>query len=65
LTDLWEGQEATVLQLPAQPVTAAEIKAQEFTEATRRSRNATIPRASGDARGWSERSSNCPSSRAH
>ena len=29
LTDLWEGQEATVLQLPAQPVTAAEIKAQE------------------------------------
>jgi hypothetical protein len=27
LTDLWEGQEATVLQLPAQP--AAEIKAQE------------------------------------
>jgi hypothetical protein len=29
LTDLVEGQEATVLQLPAQPVTAAEIKAQE------------------------------------
>ena len=29
LTDLLEGQEATVLQLPAQPVTAAEIKAQE------------------------------------
>jgi hypothetical protein len=29
LTDLWEGQEATVLQLPAQPVTAAETKAQE------------------------------------
>jgi hypothetical protein len=29
LTNLWEGQEATVLQLPAQPVTAAEIKAQE------------------------------------
>ena len=29
LTDLFEGQEATVLQLPAQPVTAAEIKAQE------------------------------------
>jgi hypothetical protein len=28
LTDLFEGQEATVLQLPAQPVTAAEIKAQ-------------------------------------
>jgi hypothetical protein len=24
-----EGQEATVLQLPAQPVTATEIKAQE------------------------------------
>jgi hypothetical protein len=29
LTALLEGQEATVLQLPAQPVTAAEIKAQE------------------------------------
>jgi hypothetical protein len=29
LTDLFEGQEATVLQLPAQPGTAAEIKAQE------------------------------------
>jgi hypothetical protein len=29
LTDLWEGQEATVLQLPAQPVTAAEAEAQE------------------------------------
>jgi hypothetical protein len=29
LTDLFEGQEATVLQLPAQPVTAPEIKAQE------------------------------------
>jgi hypothetical protein len=29
LTDLLEGQGATVLQLPAQPVTAAEIKAQE------------------------------------
>jgi hypothetical protein len=29
LTSLFEGQEATVLQLPAQPVTAAEIKAQE------------------------------------
>jgi hypothetical protein len=29
LTDLLEGQEATVLQLPAQPVTTAEIKAQE------------------------------------
>jgi len=29
LTDLWEGQEATVLQLPAQPATAAEMKAQE------------------------------------
>jgi hypothetical protein len=27
LTDLWEGQEATVLQLPAQPVTAAETRA--------------------------------------
>ena len=26
LTDLFEGQEATVLQLPAQPVTPAEIK---------------------------------------
>jgi hypothetical protein len=25
LTDLWESQEATVLQLPAQPVTATEI----------------------------------------
>jgi hypothetical protein len=25
LTDLFEGQEATVLQLPAQPVTATEI----------------------------------------
>jgi hypothetical protein len=29
LTDLFEGQEATVLQLPAQPVTAAEAKTQE------------------------------------
>ena len=29
LTELLEGQEATVLQLPAQPVTAAETKAQE------------------------------------
>ena len=29
LTDLSEGQEATVLQLPAQPATAAEAKAQE------------------------------------
>jgi hypothetical protein len=29
LTDLLEGQEATVLQLPARPVTAAEAKAQE------------------------------------
>ena len=29
LTHLLEGQEATVLQLPAQPVTSAEVKAQE------------------------------------
>jgi hypothetical protein len=29
LNDMLEGQEATVLQLPAQPFTAAEIKAQE------------------------------------
>jgi hypothetical protein len=29
LTQLLEGQEATVLQLPAQPVTADEVKAQE------------------------------------
>jgi len=29
LTDMVEGQEATVLQLPAQPTTAAEVKAQE------------------------------------
>lgn len=29
LTDLLEAQEATVLQLPAQPATAAEAKAQE------------------------------------
>ncbi len=29
LTDLLEAQEATVLQLPAQPATAAEVKAQE------------------------------------
>jgi hypothetical protein len=29
LNDVFEGQEATVLQLPAQPATAAEIKAQE------------------------------------
>jgi hypothetical protein len=28
LTDLFEGQEATILQLPAQPTTAAEAKAQ-------------------------------------
>jgi hypothetical protein len=32
LTNLFEGQEATVLQLPAQPVTAAEIKAEERVE---------------------------------
>src|ERR1700726_2625905 len=30
LTDVFEGQEATVLQLPAQPATAAEAKAQEL-----------------------------------
>ena len=29
LTDVFEGQEATVLQLPAQPATVAEAKAQE------------------------------------
>jgi hypothetical protein len=29
LTDVFEGQEATVLQLPAQPATAAEAAAQE------------------------------------
>ena len=29
LTDLCEGQEATVLQLPAQPATAAEAEAQQ------------------------------------
>ena len=29
LTDLFEGQEAIVLQLPARPVAAAEVKAQE------------------------------------
>ena len=29
LTDLCEGQEATVLQLPAQPMTAAEAQEQE------------------------------------
>ena len=29
LTHVVEGQEATVLQLPAQPATAAEVKAQE------------------------------------
>jgi hypothetical protein len=29
LTELFEGQEATVLQLPAQPATAAKAKAQE------------------------------------
>jgi hypothetical protein len=29
LTDVFEGQEATVLQLPAQPITAADIKAKE------------------------------------
>jgi hypothetical protein len=29
LNDLFEGQRATVLQLPAQPGTAAEIKAQQ------------------------------------
>ena len=29
LTLVLEGQEATVLQLPAQPVTATEVKAQE------------------------------------
>jgi hypothetical protein len=30
LTDLWEGQEATVLQLPAKPVIVIKIKAQEW-----------------------------------
>ena len=29
LNDLWEGQEATVLQLPAQPTTVAEEEAQK------------------------------------
>jgi hypothetical protein len=29
LTDVFEGQEATVLQLPAQPATAADARAQE------------------------------------
>jgi hypothetical protein len=29
LTDVFEGQDATVLQLPAQAVTAADIKVQE------------------------------------
>jgi len=29
LTDVLEGQAATVLQLPAQPATAVELKAQE------------------------------------
>jgi hypothetical protein len=29
LTDVFEGQEATVLQLPAQPTTASEAKAEE------------------------------------
>jgi hypothetical protein len=29
LTELYEGQEATVLQLPTQPVSAAEVKARE------------------------------------
>jgi hypothetical protein len=29
LTDVFEGQEATVLQRPAQPITAADIKAKE------------------------------------
>ena len=29
LTDVFEGQEATVLQLPAQPATASEAKAEE------------------------------------
>jgi hypothetical protein len=28
-TDVFEGREAAVLQLPAQPVNAAEVKAQE------------------------------------
>jgi hypothetical protein len=31
LTDLMEGQQATVLQLPAQPTTAAEAEAQKRT----------------------------------
>jgi hypothetical protein len=29
LTNVFAGQEATVLQLPAQPVSAAEVEAQE------------------------------------
>ncbi|MGB6285808.1 MAG: hypothetical protein WBG18_15545 [Xanthobacteraceae bacterium] len=29
LTNLWEGQEAVVLQLPAQPVTTSEAEAQK------------------------------------
>ena len=35
LTHVLEGQEATVLQLPAQPATAAEAKAQERGRARR------------------------------
>jgi hypothetical protein len=32
LTSLWEGQEATVLQLPAQPATATEVNEQTRVE---------------------------------
>jgi AraC-like DNA-binding protein len=37
LTDVFEGQEATVLQLPAQPITAADIKSQRTDSDVRRS----------------------------
>ena len=32
LTQLWEGQKATVLQLPAQPTTPAELEMQRRAE---------------------------------
>jgi len=32
LTQLWEGQKATVLQLPAQPTTPAELETQRRVE---------------------------------
>jgi hypothetical protein len=43
LTDLFEHQEATVLQLPAQPATAAEAKAQGVQKLPAKYRSFLMP----------------------